>query len=318
MRGRLLGVVLAVIALLAAAAPGAAAQGEKPFSNTVKPGNGHVLTYSLTGVEAVPAGEKALEGLDGIIRGAATVTFSGSMTFSIGAGAVTNLSMSASLSGDRLESQTVKWTDPTPEDGAFYGPSTATLPFTLTAKIVLPPPPTTSDPFATATTSSAALAPVGRVSVSAETRNCNDSGVCDGAGISFSLAVVAAPPTVTKTVDLVAIIGAIAAVAAIAAALFSSGKGSPQHTHVRYVLQVAEGEMQVGAQPSVLHVQAWKVASNGAMAPAPEAEIDLQPPPGYLVTPSRGVGSLVATVTRVQPPPPPPPPPLPPGPGGYA
>ncbi|MBI4259826.1 MAG: hypothetical protein HY658_04605, partial [Actinobacteria bacterium] len=198
--------------VLATTQAGAQTPPAKPFSGTIEPGNGHVLTYSLTGVEPVPAGQPSLEGYDGVVSDRATVAFSGQMQFSLPEGLVTNLGMSASLSGVGIESQTVSWVDPTPEDGRFAGPDTATLPFNLTAEVVLPPPPS-EDAFASPT-AEGQIVPLGAITASASTSNCNDVGVCGGAAITFSIAVVPGGDEGGLSLGIIAVLGGAALVVA--------------------------------------------------------------------------------------------------------
>lgn len=148
-----------------------------PFSGTQQAG-GHTLTWSLSGAQAPPA--DLVGSYDGVVPAGATVTFSGSATFVIGQGYVTNLSQDASLSGT---------------DGASFsqrvGGGTFTLPYSLSTRA---PKATDEDKVGDV---------IGYLSASVSSRNCNDWGVCEGPSVSFSLAVVATSADTEKpTVSL--------------------------------------------------------------------------------------------------------------------
>ncbi|MBK6763982.1 MAG: hypothetical protein IPG68_12250 [Micrococcales bacterium] len=147
-----------------------------PLSGTQEAG-GHTLTWSMSGASAPPA--ELAGSYDGVVRPGATVTFTGSASFSIGKGYVTNLSQGASLSGT---------------DGASFservGEGTYTLPYSLSARA---PKATEEDKIGDV---------IGYISASASSRNCNDYGVCGGPRVSLSLAVVVTssdtePPTIS-------------------------------------------------------------------------------------------------------------------------
>ena len=137
---------------------------------------GHTLTWATSG--ASPATGDLAGSYDGVVPAGATVTFSGSATFSLGPG-VTNLSQSASLSGAEGVSFSQR-----------VGQGTYTLPYSLT----------TTAPKADDGDKAGDV--IGSLSASVASRNCNDYGVCGGPTISLSLAVVATssdtePPVVT-------------------------------------------------------------------------------------------------------------------------
>lgn len=147
-----------------------------PLSGTLQDG-GHTLTWSLSGATAAPP--ELADSYDGVVKAGTTVTFSGSATYSIGKGYVTNLSQSAWLTGT---------------DGASFsqrvGEGTYNLPYSLTA-------------VAPKASEGAKIGDViGYLSASSSSRNCNDWGVCGGPRVSLSLAVVASssdtqPPTIS-------------------------------------------------------------------------------------------------------------------------
>ena len=83
---------------------------------------GHTLTWATSG--ASPATGDLAGSYDGVVPAGATVTFSGSATFSLGPG-VTNLSQSASLSGAEGVSFSQR-----------VGQGTYTLPYSLTTTAV--------------------------------------------------------------------------------------------------------------------------------------------------------------------------------------
>ncbi len=157
--------VSAAVVLIVGTTPAAA---DATLSGTALSGTeeyvGHTLTWSTGGAGAAPAD---LGSYDGVVPAGATVTFTGSASFSLGPG-VTNLSQSASLSGT---------------DGASFsqrvGEGTYTLPFRLT----------TVAPKADETDKAGDV--IGSLSASVSSRNCNDYGLCGGPTISLSLAVVA-------------------------------------------------------------------------------------------------------------------------------
>lgn len=146
------------------------------LSGTLESG-GHTLSWSLSGASAAPA--ELADSYDGVVPAGATVTFSGSASFTIGKGYVTNLSQSASLSG---------------VDGPSFservGEGTYTLPYSLSMRA---PKATEEDKVGDV---------IGYISASASSRNCNDYGVCGGPSVGLSLAVVATssdtePPTIS-------------------------------------------------------------------------------------------------------------------------
>ncbi len=148
-----------------------------PLSGTQEAG-GHTLTWALSGAAAAPA--ELADSYDGVIRAGSTVTFSGSATYTISQGYVTNLSQSASLSGA-----------PGASFSQRVGGGTYTLPYSLS----------TTAPKATDADKTGEV--IGYVSASVSSRNCNDSGVCGGPSVRLSLAVVAgSSDTKNPTVSL--------------------------------------------------------------------------------------------------------------------
>ncbi|MCU0277706.1 MAG: hypothetical protein MUE31_02315 [Candidatus Nanopelagicales bacterium] len=136
-----------------------------PLSGTQEAG-GHTISWSLSGASAAPA--ELAGSYDGVIAAGATVTFSGSATFTLGQGYVTNLSQSASLSG----ADSASFSD-------RVGGGSYTLPYSLSIRA---PKATDTDKIGDV---------IGYVSASVSSRNCNDYGVCDGPSASLSLAVLA-------------------------------------------------------------------------------------------------------------------------------
>jgi hypothetical protein len=138
---------------------------------------GNTVTWATAGASAATGA--LAESYDGVVAPGAAVTFSGSMSFVIGAGAVTNLSQSASLSGAATSvsfSQRV-------------GEGTYTTPFNLSAKAP-------SVPKGQSVTTGQVI---GSITAYAESRNCNDSGVCGGPQISLDIAVVVGASSATPT-----------------------------------------------------------------------------------------------------------------------
>lgn len=152
----------------------AAVLSSTPLSGSQEAG-GHTLTWTLSGASAAPA--ELAGSYDGVVPAGATITFSGSATYTIAQGSGTNLSQSASLSGT---------------DGASFakrvGGGTYTLPYNLTT--VAPK----------ADDGDKAGDVIGYISASASSRNCNDVGVCGGPSVSLSLAVVASSSDTEKPV----------------------------------------------------------------------------------------------------------------------
>ncbi len=134
---------------------------------------GHTLTWSTGGVSAVPADRPDLaESYDGVVAGGATVTFTGSMAYTIGEGFVTNLSQGADMSGAANSPPSVTYS------GRVGGTSIST-PFSLSGRT-----PWTKD--MTAQPNGVATSIVLRAS----SRNCNDWGVCGGPTVELVIAVM--------------------------------------------------------------------------------------------------------------------------------
>lgn len=187
------GVVLLLAAGLAAvAAPATAASlpaVDSPGLSGSTTFEGHTLTWSTGGVSAVPANRPDLaESYDGIVAGGATITFSGSMAYSIGEGYVTNLAQSAAMSGAANSPPSVTYS-------GRVGGTTISTPFALSGRA-----PWTKDLTAQPNGVAASLV------LSASSRNCNDWGVCGGPTVELVIAVMKTgaggatankPPTVT-------------------------------------------------------------------------------------------------------------------------
>ncbi len=261
--------------------------------------DGHTVTYNLSGVEVDPATDVEYHHSGTVVSD--TVTLSGSASFTIGEGLVTNLGMSASLSAAGGESVSESW-PPEGVDGRV-GDTTVDFPFSLT--VTIPPPSTTTtspfgpDPFATTTTTPGATTtttpPYSTVAFSVSSQNCNDVGVCGGPVIDGTFGVFA-PPSAPgdSTAGWLATVGALGAVAAAAAALAGSrGGGSGD----RYVLQVSSDELSISpSRPAALEVQVWRVGPSGATMPAPGASAQLTAGADIEVVPPVGATPLTATV----------------------
>lgn len=144
------------------------ARAEGPGLSGSQEYGGNTVTWATGGVS--PATGELAASYDGVVAPGGTVTFAGSMSFSIGAGAVTNLSQSASLTG---ASTTVSFSQ-------RVGEGTYTTPYSLSVK-------------APAVPKGQAVAKgqvVGSLTAYAASRNCNDYGVCGGPQISLDIAIV--------------------------------------------------------------------------------------------------------------------------------
>jgi len=168
---------IAVIAALPA--PGAAASARAaahPLSGT-ESSAGHTVTWSIGGAFPVPADRPDLLAYpyDGVIYPGSTVTLSGSETFTLGAGLVTNLDMTASLGFmmDAKDTATLR----KPVSAGTY-----TLPFDLKLKV-----PASRSAVGK---SGAPAAPLNTVQAMVDSRNCNDNGVCDGPEVIMYLALL--------------------------------------------------------------------------------------------------------------------------------
>lgn len=165
-----------------AVGPGLAPSEDRPALSGTKTVERHTLTWSTSGASAVPASGELAANYDGVVSPGATVTFSGSLVFVLGEGAVTNLSQSAWMSGGS-DSPSVSFSE------RVYG-GTYTLPYNLS---VTAPKPKGDVAKGTVT---------GSVTASARASNCNDSGVCARVSVELRLAVVSGgldttPPTIS-------------------------------------------------------------------------------------------------------------------------
>lgn len=138
----------------------APAQAADPLSGSLDYA-GHQVTWSVSGASAAPA--ELADRYDGVVSAGTTVTFAGSMTFSIGKNAVTNLSQNASLTGASSTSFSGR-----------VGEGTYATPFSLT----------------TTAQESGTTGVVGYITATVASRNCNDWGVCGGPSVTIDLAVV--------------------------------------------------------------------------------------------------------------------------------
>jgi hypothetical protein len=181
-RNRILGItaMIGTLALLAPlSAPGAGAiirTATHPLSGT-ESSAGHTVTWTIGGAFPVPADRPDLLAYpyDGVIYQGSAVTLSGSATFTLGAGLVTNLDMTASLGFmmDAKDTATLR----KPVSAGTY-----TMPFNLKLKV---PRSRSVDAGG-----SAAAAPLNTVQAMVDSRNCNDNGVCDGPEVIMYLALL--------------------------------------------------------------------------------------------------------------------------------
>ncbi len=187
--GVVLAGALACAAFVAAPVEAAAPAADRPGLSGSLSYGGNTVTWATGGVGAVPASRPDLAAAyDGIVKAGDTVTFSGGMSFSIPAGAVTNLSQRASLSGGG--------TSPTAGFSQRVGEGTYTTPFALSVRAPWVKGITPQENGVAAT-----------MVAYAESKNCNDYGVCGGVTVSLTFAIMAssggnpstqnAPPTIT-------------------------------------------------------------------------------------------------------------------------
>jgi hypothetical protein len=147
----------------AAGAVSTEAAAPPPLSGTVSL-YGHTITYSTTGVSAVPAGHPEWAGYAGVVPVGGKVTLSGSIDY-VAAGGLTYLTMWASLNGQG---------GPMPPEKEVYKKAAATTgTYTMPFKF--------SEPV---TASSEAVA------AGMSSRNCNDSMVCGGPEVLMYVKVV--------------------------------------------------------------------------------------------------------------------------------
>lgn len=157
-------IIALVVPLVGLGAPPPQARAAQPLSGTVASA-GHVLTYAVGGV-STPSGALAQSSFDGVVTAGATAWFSGSATFAAGSG-VTDLFQSASLSG--AQSKTY--------DAQIGGFASHTMTFNLSA------------PARASFGQPDAQGVVGYMHADLSSRNCG--GVCEGASLSLTFAVVA-------------------------------------------------------------------------------------------------------------------------------
>ncbi len=251
-------------------------------------GDGHTLTYTVTGVE--PDENDQPYNHTGTVT-SDTVTVSGTATFTIGEGLVTNLSMGASLSVAGVTDQ-ASW-PPEGVDGRV-GDTTITFPFSLTVEVPEAPEPVPgAEP-----TPGATPVPWTTATFTVYSRNCNDWGVCGGPSASGTFQVF--DTARSPAVDWVAVTGAAAAAAAAAALAGRAGSSVKPGQPVGYVLQLNQRTFRVSRErPATLQATAWRVDASGAMAPAPEAALRVEVPPGVpwlRVLPPQGAGTLAGQI----------------------
>ncbi|MHB0878088.1 MAG: hypothetical protein ACYC5O_18800 [Anaerolineae bacterium] len=233
-----------------------------------------------------------------------TVTYSGVLRASVPADLVTTASMSAYLLNQTTgEKEEVHWPDAAKgEVGDLGKPGELfhELPFNFSVQV----------------------SPGDRVWITANVSECG--GICDL--VSLCLFFEPAPdtlagapksePPLTPTdepgepaswVGVVVGVGVVGmvAVAGLAAvgglALRSRRKGT--RPAARYILQLSVDHLDLAAGESKpLTITAWRVTPEGGYVPAPEAAINVQPPPrsGVLVGPVAGQGSLQCLVSAAQ------------------
>jgi hypothetical protein len=262
-------------------------------------GDGHTFTYNVSGVE--PGPEDQPFNHSGTVTDT-KATLSGSASFTIGDGLVTNLGMNAAISvGDQSAQES--W-PPEGVDGRVGG-TTITFPFDLTVEV---PPPPEQDPddlaFGT-TTEPEEPVPYATLSFSVSSRNCNDSGVCGGPQASGSFLVFATDRPSSPTVDWIAVAGALGAAAAAAAAAAGGFGKDPDADpdRWRYVLQVAASQVTVDVRGGgQLGAEAWAVNATGAVSPAADAVLTAAVTGPFTIAPASGQGSLHTSVTTTGPP----------------
>ena len=169
--------------VLGAPASAVAPTAERPGLSGSTSFEGHTISWATGGVSPVPSNRPDLAAShDGVVAGGATVTFSGTMTYVIGEGFVTNLSQDAGLSGGA-----------TPQSKAYsgrVGGTTVSTPFSFSVRA-----PWTKD----RPTQENGVA--GTMVATVSSRNCNDWGVCGGPSVTLTLAVMASAggrPTANK------------------------------------------------------------------------------------------------------------------------
>jgi hypothetical protein len=168
---------LAVLAALPTPGAGAVARpATHPLTGT-ESGAGHTVTWTIGGAYPVPANRPDLLAYpyDGVIYPGSVVTLSGSETFTLGAGLVTNLDMTASL-GFMMDAKDTATLRKTVSAGTY------TMPFNLKLKV----PRSRS----AAETVAAPAAPLNTVQAMVDSRNCNDDGACDGPEVIMYLALL--------------------------------------------------------------------------------------------------------------------------------
>jgi hypothetical protein len=262
------------------------------ISESFDAGDGHTLTYTVSGVQPDENDQPAHH--TGTVT-ADRVTLSGTATFVIGEGVVTNLGMSASIAvGDQHAE--ASW----PPEGVSgtVSNTTITFPFELTVEVPDPPEPIPgSEPTPNATPT-----PYAALSFSVSSRNCNDWGVCGGPSADGSFAVFPGGSQ-THSPTWIAAVGAVAAAAAAAAALTGGRPATPEPSIAGYVLQLSGRAFRVSMEtPATLQATAWRVDASGGMQPAPEAALRVEVPPGVpwlRVLPGQGSGALSGQISLV-------------------
>ena len=147
-----------------------------PLSGT-ESAAGHTVTRPIDGAFPVPADRPDLLAYpyDGVIYPGSTVTLNGSESFTLGAGLVTNLDMTASL-GFMMDAKDTATMRKTVSAGTYTMPFNLKLKVARSRTIVGKP--------------GAPAAPLNTVQALVDSRNCNDDGGCDGPEVIMYLALL--------------------------------------------------------------------------------------------------------------------------------
>lgn len=145
----------------------------RPLSGSFEQ-DGHAITWAVAGAEACPAAVLAVQpDCSGVVRPGVKVTLTASASFTIGEGAVTNLSQGAQLSLTGAPSQSQSFSERV--GGGTYAHS-----WTLAI----------TSPVSSADATKPAGSVLGYGSASVHSRNCNDWGVCGGPTAEVRLVLV--------------------------------------------------------------------------------------------------------------------------------
>lgn len=104
-------------------------------------------------------------------------------------------------------------------------------------------------------------------------------------------------PWQTAVGGAAAVAAAAAAIAGAAASTRGKRKKLDPNEHVGYVLELSTKRIELtSARSDTLAARVWKVLASGAVEPADDATVTLQPPPGVGVSPSSGPSPFEASV----------------------